>query len=90
MAVLPKPIADIDLFQLSIDFLLGIACFVHDTTLFYSAFSLTCTPVAHRDAHGRGSSRCISWYQIQLILTMCYVLRHTALGTIVALDSFDP
>ena len=40
---------------------------------FYSAFSFSCAPVAHWDAFGRHSSRCISWYQIQLILSMCHV-----------------
>ena len=31
------------------------------------------------DAVGRGSSHCISWYQIQLILTMCFFRYRTAL-----------
>ena len=41
----------------------------HGTTLLYSAFSLSDAPVAHWDAHGCGSPRCISWHQIQIILT---------------------
>ena len=38
-----------------------------------AAFSLPCAPVARRDAHGRGSARCIAQHQNQLILTTCHV-----------------
>ena len=31
------------------------------------------------EAHGLGSSHCISWYQIQLSLTTCHVRYHIAL-----------
>ena len=36
---------------------------------FHSVFSCSCAAVEHWDAFGRGGSHCISWYQIQLILT---------------------
>ena len=39
-------------------------------------------------ANGRGSSHCISWYQIQLILNVA--LNTTLLcGTMLALDGYD-
>ena len=38
-----------------------------------------CAPVAHWNAFGRASPHCISWYQIQLILTMRYARDHSAL-----------
>ena len=65
--------------QLSVDFSLGIAFSVHGTMLFFSAFSPSCAPVSRWDAYRRGSSRCISWYHIWLILTSCYVRHHVAL-----------
>ena len=46
---------------------------------FFSAFSLLCAPVAPWDAYRRGSSHCISWFQIELTLTTCHVRYHTEL-----------
>ena len=40
---------------------------------------LSCAPGAHWDAFGLGSSHCISWCQIQPILTTCDVLYDTVL-----------
>ena len=36
-------------------------------------------PVPHWDAYGCGNSCCLSWRQIQLILTGCYVRYHIIL-----------
>ena len=47
--------------------------------LFTQPSSLFCAPVAHWDAFRRGSSHCISWYQIQQVLTTCNVRYHTVL-----------
>ena len=52
-------------------FILLSLCMAHHR--FYSAFSVSCAPVAARDAFGRGSSQYISGYHVQLILTTCCV-----------------
>ena len=39
---------------------------------------------------GVAVSHCITWFQIQLILTPCQIRYHTHCGIIVALDSSEP
>ena len=47
---------------------LSVGLFLRDSffcaLLFTQPSSLSCAPVAHWDAFGHGSSRCISWYQM--------------------------
>ena len=58
---------------------LGIAFSVHGTPLFsLSLRSFLCSS-STLGCLGRGSCRCISLYQIQLILTACDVRYHIAL-----------
>ena len=64
--------------HLGSDFSFGFVFSVLCRTLFSSAFSLSCAPVAHWNAFGRGSPRCSSWHQNPLILTR-YVRYHIAL-----------
>ena len=52
-------------------------CMAH--RCFNSAFNLSGAPEAHWDAYWRGSSHCNSWYQNQLVLTVCHVRYHIAL-----------
>ena len=68
IAVLPNPWQTWTFSSSILISFLGIAFSVHGQMLFYSAGSFSCAPVAHWDAYRCGSSRCISWYQIQLIL----------------------
>ena len=49
------------------------------TRWFFSASSLLRAPVAPWDAYGRGSSRCIFWFQIELAPATCHVRYHTEL-----------
>ena len=44
----------------------------------------------HGNAVGLDVSHCITWFQIQLILTTCQIRYHTRCGIIVALDSSEP
>ena len=66
-----KSMGDGDLFRLSAASSLLSLCLAHRCC--NAAFSLCCAPVAHWDAFGRGGSHCISWYQIQFILTTPHV-----------------
>ena len=75
-----KSMADNNPLRLSVDLFLRYV-------VIFSAFNLSCAPVARCDALGRGSSHCISWYQIQPILMSATT---PSCGTIVALDSPDP
>ena len=40
--------------------------------------------------HTAAVSRCMTWFQTQLMLTTCQIRYHGHCGIIVALDSFEP